>query len=189
MTAVVFPPALATDDYLDRFMSALGIRTWTNHDETNDGDGVQELIDDANENAAVSLDAKVYAGTFLGGRLSNKYEYTTLQQAPLMIEIWAVVCLRTLCFRRGNPPPKSLEARYQEIVEKDGLLDQIASGKMKLTDVYGTPLPPKNPGAPSHANLQIDRRYPESSVRVVTGSSDTKSSPLGRKFDRYTEFE
>lgn len=179
------PPALATNGHLERYLSEIGIRSWTNHDETNDG----SLSLDVEENAKVLNDCKVYAGSLLAGRLSQRYEYSILATAPMCVEFWCVLVLRTLCFRRGNPPPASLEFRYQEIMQKDGLLDQIAKGCLQLTDVNGNPVRFKNSNTPSHANLQVDRRFPESQVRVVTGSSDLSRSKLGRKYDRYSDLE
>lgn len=178
------PTALADDDYLERYLSELGIRSWTNHDTTND-----LLASDITENAAVLRDCKIYAGSMLAGRLSPRYTYAILAQSPMMQEIWAVIALRTLCFRRGNPPPASLEFRYQEIVQKDGILDELLKGTMLLTDAFGNPLRVKNASTPSWANLQIDRRWPESQVRVVSGSSDRSSTPLTRRFDKYRENE
>ena len=186
VVSTVSPTALASDEYLERYLSELGIRTWTNHDETDD---VAAPTADAAFNAAVLADCKIYAGGLIAGRLANRYVYSVLVNVPMMEEIWAVIVLRTLCFRRGNPPPASLEFRYQEIVQKDGLLDQIAKGLLPLTDSSGNPIRPKNSNIPAHSNLQIDRRFTESQVRVVSGSSDRSSSALGRKFDRHNEFD
>ncbi len=181
----VSPPALADDDYLERYLSELGIRSWTNHDETDD----TNLVSDAAANAAVLRDCKSYGGGLLAGRLAKRYEYSMLLTAPMMVEAWAVLVLRTLCFRRGNPPPASLEFRYQELMQKDGILDQIAKGLLVLTDEDGNPIRPKNANSPSWANLQIDRRFAESTVRVVTGSSDMSLNKLGTKYDRHNERE
>lgn len=181
----VNPPALATDGYLERYMSTLGIRSWTNHDETDD----EFASPDAAANAAVLRDAKIYGGGLLAGRLALRYSYSLLATVPMMEEIWAVLVLRTLCFRRGNPPPTSLELRYQEIVQRDGMLDEIVKGKIPLTDADGNPIRPKNANIPSWSNLQVDRRFAESTIRVVTGSSDVSPNKLGTKYDRHNERE
>ncbi len=184
----VQPTALGTDDILNRYMSTYGIRSWTNHTETDDPGTVgEDLAADADENAYVLYDCKVYAGSFLASKLAKRYEYASLLDCPMMIEVWCVIVLRTLCFRRGNPPPASLEFRYQEIMQRDGLLDQIASGMLPLTDETGAPIRPKNANAPGWSNLHVDRIYPESKVRVVTGSSDMTTSRLRRKTDRFPE--
>ena len=183
--STIQPTPLADDDYLERYLSERGIETWTDHDESNNS-----LVSvNAAQNALVLRDCKIYAGSLLAGRLAKRYQYSVLIAAPMMEEIWAVIVLRTLCFRRGNPPPASLEVRYQEIMQKDGLLDQIADGTLVLTDESGNPVRPKNSNIPAHSNLQIDRRYSESQVRVVTGSSDRSTSKLGRKFDRHRELD
>ena len=67
----VNPPALADDDYLERYLSELGIRSWTNHDETDD----ESLSADEIANAAVLRDAKIYGGALLAGRLALRYTY------------------------------------------------------------------------------------------------------------------
>jgi hypothetical protein len=174
---------LATDEHLERYLSEAGIRSWTNHIDTDDGD--VEL--DAEANAAVLNDCKVYVNGFLSGRLIRRYEWASLEQSPMMAEVWCVCVLRTLCVRRGNPIPASIESRYQEIIQKDGLIDQILAGQMFLTDVNGNPLAPRNSNAPSWSNLTIDRWFPESKQRVVTGSSDMSPSDLTRRVDRFPE--
>lgn len=184
----VKPNPIGDDSALARYMSAYGIRTWSNHTETDDpGMPDEDLSADAEENAHVLFDCKVYAGSFLASKLSQRFDYATLSTSPLMIEIWCIIVLRTLVFRRGNPPPASLEFRYQELVQKDGLLDQIAKGTFPLTDENGDPLRPKNANGPGWSNLHVDRFYPESKVRVVSGCSDMSTSRLPRRVDRFPE--
>ena len=192
----VSPAPLADDSYLERYLSLHGIQTWTDHDSANGGyssvatsypeyyGGSALTTDDA----LVLRDCKVYGGSLLAGRLANRYLYSMLANAPMAQEMWAVIVLRTLCFRRGNPPPASLEFRYQEIMQKDGMLDQIAHGLFPLTDANGNPIRPKNANIPAHSNLMVDRRYAESQIRVWSGSSDRSASALGRKFDRHNEY-
>lgn len=184
----VKPDPLGTDDTLSRYMSVYGIRTWSNHSELDDPGMVgEDTVNDTYENGMVLYDCKVYAGSFLASILAKRYQYSTLSSSPLMIEIWCVIVLRTLCFRRGNPPPASLEFRYQELLQKDGLLEQLSSGRLPLTDENGNPIRPKNANAPGWANLHIDRWYPESKVRVISGSSDMTPSALPRRVDRFPE--
>lgn len=167
---------IGTDDDLEGYFATYGIESWADH-------GAGEIAE------SVVLDqCKVYAGGLIAGKLSKRYTYAVVRTAPMMIEIWCVIVLRTLCFRRGNPPPASLEFRYQEIMAKeDGLLAQIADGSLPLTDENGDPLRPKNSNGPSWANLHVDRWYPESKVRVITGNSDMTTSRLPRKTDRFPE--
>lgn len=184
----VKPDPLGTDADLQYWMSTYGIRSWTNHTETDDPESATpDVAADTYENGMVLYGCKVYAGSFLASKLVRRYQYSDLDGSPLMIEIWCVIVLRTLCFRRGNPPPAALEFRYQELVQKDGLLDQILNGNMPLTDENGNQLRPKNANGPGWSNLQIDRWYPESKVRVVTGSSDMQPSALPRRTDRFPE--
>ncbi len=185
----VKPDPIGTDEELQSYFSVYGIRSWTNHTETDDPDApAEDLVADAYENALTLVHCKIFAGSYLASRLAKRYRYSDLDNCPMMVEIWCIIVLRTLCYRRGNPPPASLEFRYQEITQKDGLLDQIASGFLPLTDVNGLPFRPKNSNAPSWSNLQIDRFYPESKVRVVSGNSDPATSALPIKKDRFQEF-
>lgn len=182
------PTPIGSDADLTGYMSAYGIRTWTNHTESDDpGQPLANTGTDTAENQLVLDQCKIFAGSFIAGKLAKRFAYSTLLTAPMMIEVWCVIVLRTLCFRRGNPPPASLEFRYQEITQKDGILDQLASGEMPLTDGNGLPLRPKNSNSPGWSNLHVDRWYPESKVRVVSGSSDMTTSRLPRKVDRFPE--
>jgi len=184
----VLPTPIGDEAALTRYMSAYGIRSWSNHTETDDEGTVgEDLPADEEENDHVLYDCQVYAGSFIASKLSRRYEYSQLDNSPLMIEIWCIIVLRTLCFRRANPPPASLEFRYQELTQKDGLLDQIADGRFPLTDENGNPLRPKNSNAPGWSNLHVDRFYPESKVRVVSGCSDMSTSRLPRRVDRFPE--
>ena len=184
----VLPTPIGTDSDLEGYFSSYGIRSWTNHTEADDpGEEDEDLDADAYENALTLYQCKVYAGSYIASKLSRRYEYASLLACPMMIEVWCVIVLRTLCFRRGNPPPASLEFRYQEFTQRDGLLDQIAMGTFPLTDQNGNPFRPKNANAPSWSNLHIDRWYPESKVRVITGNSDMTPSKLPRRRDRFPE--
>lgn len=165
----VGPGPLTDDDYLNRYLSAVGIETFGDHDSV----------------TAVLEDCKVYASGLLASMLAARYVWSTLASSPMMQEVWAVVALRTLCYRRGNPPPASLEFRYQEIMQSGGLLEQIVKGRMLLTNANGDPIRMKNSNTPSHANLIIDRFIPEREIRVVTGSSNMTQSKLPRALDRY----
>jgi hypothetical protein len=128
---------IGTDDDLEGYMASYGISSWADHESV------------ADPAASLVLDQCVlYANSFIASKLSRRYEYATLLTCPLMVEVWCIIVLRTLTFRRGNPPPASLEFRYQELVQKDGLLDQIADGTFPLTDGNGNPLRPKNSNSP-----------------------------------------
>jgi hypothetical protein len=132
-------------------------------------------------------DCKTYATAFIVGALAQRYAYEDLRHSQIMPEVAAVVTLRELCLRRGSAPPASLEGRFQEIVAERGLLDRIVSGKMPLVDSNGERIPQRSGYAPTHANLQIDRRYSETKTRVTTGSSNMPVTPLRRFPDRWRE--
>lgn len=163
---------LASDEYLERYLSAYGIGTWTDH---------------AYDEQAVLDDCKNYASGLMAARLSQRYDYALLVNVPMLAELYAIITLRELTLRRGNPPPASLEMRYQEIMQKDGLLDQIASGKYQLTDENGNAIATRTANIPRWSNLQVDRRFSERQVRVVTGSSDMTPSKLPRDLDQQVE--
>lgn len=168
----------ADDAFLGRYMSVYGIATFADHDQNGTAD------------TGVLDDCKAYAMGMLVGRLSHRYTYAVLVNAAMMPELFTIITLRELCLRRGNPPPASLEFRYQEIVKKDdGILDMIRSGREVLVDANGEPLRFRNSSIPMHSNLQIDRRYAEKRVRVVTGSSNTYPTAVRRDFETYRENE
>lgn len=149
----------ATDVLLTRYMSQYGITSFSDHDQ------------DGTADASVLDDCKTYGHGFLLGKLIQRYSVTALGNALIIPEIECVIVLRELCLRRGNPVPASLEARYQEIVEKDGTLDQINSGKLALVDANGNKIPGINGNLPSVSNMQIDRRFPHSVARIVRQTS------------------
>jgi transposase InsO family protein len=132
-------------------------------------------------------DCQNHSSGLLASRLAQRYEYSVLLTVPMLVEVHCIMTLRDLTLRRGNPTPASLEQRYQEIMQKDGLLDQIAKGHLLLVDENGLPVRMKNANTPKHSNLQVDRRFAERRVRVVTGSSNTEPSKLRRDFDRFIE--
>lgn len=169
--------SLASDAQLQRYMSVYGITTWADHD--------QDLVDDA----FVVEDCKTYGTHEIASRLAQRYAASALASVPILVEIACVVILRELTLRRGNPPPASLEQRYQEIVGKDGWLDQVAGGRVLLLDEDGNPIPAATFNVPYHSNLQVDRRFSEKRIRVVTGQSNLAPSKLRRDFDRSTEID
>lgn len=156
-------------------MSAAGIVSFADHDD----DGV---ADDS-----VVSDCQTFADGLIVGILSPRYTAANVALASIIVEISAVVTLRELCLRRGNPPPASLEARYQEIMAEGGLIDRIAAGKVPLVNSDGVRIAQRNGFAPSHANLMVDRLYAERRIRVVDSSSNMTSSLLRRDVDRFQE--
>lgn len=165
--------SLVTDAQLERYFGVYGIASFSDHND----DGIEDSL--------VRDDCKTYATAFLVGALSQRFEYAKLTLSPLIPEICAVITLRELCLRRGNAPPASLEARYQEIVADHGMLDKIMSGKLPLVDSNGDRIAQRTGFAPTHANLHVDRRYIETKIRVIDSSSNMQPTPLKRNVDRW----
>lgn len=161
-------PKLTSSDAMDRYLSAQGLVGFADHnDDGFDDDGViDECI--------------LYASGFLLSPLVARYPVASMASAIMIPELATVIACRTLCTRRGNPIPESLEMRYQEIVKKDGLLDQIASGKLMLIDGNGNQVPGRGGYYPVHSNLQVDRRFTQEQIRVQQGSSSNFTSQAER---------
>lgn len=153
---------LTTSVLLERFLSSQGMLSFAD----DDSDTVADCIN--------------YATVFLFGKLAHSYLASALPGASLLKEFANVIASRVLCTRRGNPVPESLEMRYQEIIARDGLLDQVAKLKLKLINDSGSIIAGKGSNAPVFSNLRVDRRYPNEQIRVVEGSSAQATSKLER---------
>ena len=165
---------LAPTEACRRYMSVFGISTWADHDR--DGEDDADVLADCQKGATVFLVSRfrrryLPEALYADGEPAN----ADLQEAAV------VIALRRLCLRRGNPVPASLEDAYQELVAKDGWIDQVVSGKTPLVDGDGELLA-RRPGigVPSWSNLRVDRRYPSERVRVDQQSSDTRPTALER---------
>lgn len=169
--------SLVSDAQLERYLSVFGVTSFADHDD----DGVADT--------SVVDDCKTFGTSFIVGWLSQRYTYANLVNSQMLPEITAIVVLRELCLRRGNAPPASLELRYQELVREGGDLDRIASGKLPLVDSNGNRIAQRNGGAPSHANITVDRRFAEKKLRVITGSSNLITTTQPRHLDRLNEVE
>jgi phage gp36-like protein len=160
---------LTNIERLNSFLSVLGVISFSEHDsQGNDGQIVDECCN--------------YASAILCGRLAARYQASRLSGSVLLQEIATVIAARVLCTRRGNPIPDSLELRYQEIMERNGILDQIANGQILLFDESGNLIAGIGAQAPVVSNLQVDRRYWNEKVRVVRGTSMKADSGLERDF-------
>jgi hypothetical protein len=161
--------ALTTCSRLNSFLTVYGVASFTEEDSQNcTTQIVRECIN--------------YASAMLLGRLAGVYPASRLGGAVLLQEMATVIAARVLCTRRGNPIPESLEMRYQEILEKGGLLDQIANSQILLYDQNGNLIAGIGAQAPIVSNLQVDRRYWNEKVRVVRGTSMKANSGLERDF-------
>ena len=155
-------------DALTRLITAQGVISFTEHDEEgSDGSSADECI--------------AFAIAYVKGRLAAMYPPAVLANAPILREWTTVIAARTLCTRRGNPIPDSLEMRYQEIIDpRSGFLTQVFTGIIALVDANGSIIIGKPSSAPVMSNLRIDRRYPNKSVRVVRQTTRPVDSKLTR---------
>lgn len=161
--------ALTNVSRLNSFLSVFGVISFSEHDQQgSDTYIINECLD--------------YASAFILGRVAGVYPASRLGGSVLLQEMATVIAARVLCTRRGNPVPESLEMRYQEIIEKGGLLDQIVSRSILLYNENGQLIAGVGAQAPVVSNLQVDRRYWNEKVRVVRGTSMKAESGLERDF-------
>ncbi|TWU22457.1 hypothetical protein Pla52o_35130 [Novipirellula galeiformis] len=153
-----------TADDLNRYLSADGVTAFSDHDD--DGFGDSGIVDDCIGRASREIDASAL----------RRYEESRLVGNATLND-WAVVmACRSLCLRRGNMPPESLEMEFHRIVDPDtGFLARLASGRYKLPG-----LPQKPGNEPTFSNLTVDRRYRNERIRVVRQSSSPEPSTRER---------
>lgn len=166
-------PSITDLELLHRYMSIEGVLSFASHAE---GYEDEDLVID---------DCIAFADALIGGILSTKYPFNQLYRSPMLQEFATVIALRTLCVRRGNPIPESLELRYQEIVGRDGFLEMIHSGHMKLLDAQGNVIVGRGTSAPQMSNLTVDRRYPQEKIRVRANISTPTNTRLERDTAHY----
>lgn len=159
--------ALTDLDALQRFITAEGVISYSE-------------IDEGGSSGEISDECIAFAIAYVKGRLAAMYVPSVLDRSPILREWTTVIAARTLCTRRGNPIPDSLEMRYQEIIAMNGLLDQVFHGVIALIDDQGAVIGGKPTSAPMMSNLRIDRRYPNRTVRVVRQTTRPVQSKLPR---------
>lgn len=137
---------------------------WLNYTD-HDADGIEDsnVGDDAINEATETI--SFYCQT-------RGYSVASLAASTLINRWTVVVAWYVLARNRGNPPPDSLAIEYAEIIRK---LEAIAAGKMSLPGVAFS----SRPGMSNHI---IDRRYPQSKVRVEQHISTDQPSTLPRNF-------
>lgn len=146
---------------MQRLFSSQGVTAFSDHDaDGQDDDGVtDDCIDQATE------EINYYAMQF--------YSAASLAASTLINRWCTVLAVVFLCQRRGNPIPDSLASEREAIIAK---LIEIRSGIGKLPGVaYKSNL------RPSFSNLEIDRRFPSSRVRVNRTNSDGVATTLTQK--------
>lgn len=143
---------------MERCFSSHGVDAFSDHDGAGFRD--TDVVDDcANEGSYEVLN---YAG--------QRYSQTGLFGHSTS-RAWATLfACRLLTIRRGNPIPESFQIRYEEIM---ALLKQIPSGAYKL---FG--LGERGDLRPTWSNLQVDRRYRHSTIRVTSPNSSSSPTAL-----------
>ena len=156
MTTLITAVELTEQAAMERLFSAAGITAFSDHEQTGetDEDVVQDAIYDASEEIL--------------GAVFNRYEPEQVARSRV-VRTWATfLACYYLCLRRGNDYPASWSTEIERIRAE---LELIRHGK----GLRGIPL--RADLRPTWSNLQIDRRWPRSKVRVVrqTGPNVTST--------------
>jgi hypothetical protein len=130
-----------------------------------DGDGIEDsgVVDDCIQRASDEI--LLY--------LHDRYENAVLATVNLVRRWAAVGAACYLCETRNNPPPESLRAQWDRLIqEPDGLIVRIGAGHQNLPGVEL-----RYDSRPSFSNLRVDRRWPTSKTRVTrVNSSDAPTT-------------
>lgn len=152
--------AYTTQAKIERLFSSLGVRYYSDHDETGvtDTDVVTDCI--SQSDGEIDLYCR------------GRYSEAGLSGSTL-IERWSTILATCyLCERRGNPVPDSLAKEADRIYER---LEKIQTGAMQLPGVaFGQDL------RPAFSNLTVDRRYRYSKIRVTTPNSSNQTPKMVR---------
>lgn len=156
MTTLITAVELTEQAAMERLFSAAGVTSFSDHENTGetDTDVVQDAIYDASEEIL--------------GAIFNRYEPEQVARSRV-VRTWATfLACYYLCLRRGNDYPASWSTEIERIRAE---LELIRHGK----GLRGIPL--RADLRPTWSNLQIDRRWPRSKVRVVrqTGPNVTST--------------
>lgn len=146
---------------MERYLSPFGVEAFADHD--NDGVADDDVIDDVLGETT----------RMITNILCPRYDSEQLTGNDSITDIATVIACRLLCLRRGNPPPDSLEMRYQELMK---YLEALASGAQKICGLRSKP-----GGTPVWSNLTVIRGYGDTKHRVIRGSSSTNQSALPRR--------
>jgi phage gp36-like protein len=157
--------ALCTQAEVERFLSVQGVTAFADHDQ--DGTADDDVVDDCIEQASEEMLAY----------LLQRYALASLVSSTL-VKRWAVtISAYFLCMRRGNPPPEVLQTEFERLLNPEtGLIPRVAAGSFALPGLaLNADL------VPNFANLTVDRRFGQSKVRVLPGSSGTAPSVIPAK--------
>jgi phage gp36-like protein len=148
---------LTTRARVERLVSAAAVDAFTDHAEVDD-----DVVDDCIEQAS---------GEMLMF-LHDRYEESALEATALVNHWCSVWTARLLFIRRGNPVPESLQAEYERVV---AYLEKISAGTMNIAG-----LTLRGDSRPTWSNLRVDRRYPQSKVRVSRNNSSDAPTTLSQ---------
>lgn len=138
---------------MERLFSAYGVEAFSDHNEVGETD------------TTVVNDCIVQAKEEIDRFALMRYSETGLASSSL-INRWATtLATYFLCLRRGNPIIDSLKSEFDRIME---VLEKVATGATGGI-LPGVPL--RGDLRPSMSNLQVDRRYRHSTIRVTRANS------------------
>jgi phage gp36-like protein len=144
-------PAYCEEADVRRLFSAHGVTAFADHDQ--DGESDAEVVNDCINQACEEIN--LYA--------QQRYTPAQLATSTLIARWTTTLACYFLCLRRGNPVPASIEGEFTRILSK---LEQIALGSLALPGIAL-----RDDMRPSMSNLTVDRRYPQSRIRVTPNNS------------------
>ncbi len=147
---------------LDRYLSANAVIDFADHD--GDAAADTDVVEDCVNQATEEID--LY--------LRQRYTPAALATSTLVNRWCVVLSARFLCHRRGNPVPDSIERDYERIADPgEGLLVQVSEGRRQLPGIAL-----REDLRPTWSNLQVDRRYRHSKIRVTKANSSDAPTKL-----------
>lgn len=159
--------ALCSESDLQRMFSSAGVTSFADHDQ--DGLADTGVTDDCINQATGEI--QFYC---------TQYALADLATSNLVARWATVLAVRFLCQRRGNIVPDSVESEYQDIKEK---LKEVRSG----FPIPGVPY--RTNSLPTMSNVRVDRRYPQSTIRVTPNNSTNASTALTQDTVPYPSYE
>ena len=159
--------AYCTIPQLIRWASSQGIENWADHQE------------DGNEDHYVVSDAINRAVSEMNLYLLVRYDAATLA-AENIVQHWCVIIASYfLSQTRANSPSEGLKQQFDRLMNpQDGILSQVASGKIQLAE-----LPMRSDLRPTMSNVDVDRRYHRSTIRVTRANSSRVTTNLTQDKD------
>ncbi len=159
---------------LTRFLSAQGIASFGDHDQSGTAD--TDVVEDAINAATAEISS------------FGSMWYTPANMATSrMIMRWCVVMSAyNLCITRGNTVPDTIDTEFLRITQPPhGLLLKLQNGQLQLP---GIPL--RAQWSPSSSNPTIERWHPIRKIRIQSNSSPNDASTTPRdKLETYYPVE